>query len=113
MSTGETEQSNRRVGEDLCTRTAGKTLPRAELCQKVLEALALCPPTREGLELQLRYNVRHKRWEALSWKAMRLREVLFIFGNAVLLSAVLVAASSGIAALYGIPALPGIHAWLS
>ncbi len=88
MNANETEKSDSYVGEDLCARTAGKTILRAELCQKVLEALASCPPTRqEPSELQLRYNVHHKRWEALSWKALELREVLIIFGNAVLLSA--------------------------
>ena len=104
MITDETEQSDRRVSEDLRARTAGKTMSRTELRQKVLEALASCPPTRESPpELQIRYNVRHERWEALSWRALGLREVLFIFGNAVLLSVVLVIVAGILAIVVGAP----------
>ena len=89
MSADETEQNDSCVGEWLCARTAGKTMSRTELRQKVLEALASCPPSSQEHQLLLRYNARHGRWETLSLGQVRARLLGYFVVNTILMMTVL------------------------
>lgn len=111
--------------DDLCANTQGECHPgcggwlrcrrmrvmqngkeRAELNQKVLTALALCPPAQGQTDtiLQVRYNPGCGRWEPIS----RTREMAYGFLVALTMVTVLMGIGE-IATYYGIAALYGFH----